>query len=375
MLVTSARSRRARAVLSAAAVGSALVLLAPPAGAHGRHGGGHHDAGPPVEVVASGLSDPWSVRFDGRGRLVVAEQGTGEVTRVEGPGAGGQRVPATQPGLAAADTSGRTVLALTSGGAPDAPAVAEQATLYAGPPGQLRALVDLLGYEKSTNPDGQDQAAPDALSNPFSVLAGSGKHAPLAYVADGGANDVLAVAADGRVSTFFVPPTVTTGACAGVPNNGSLTGCDSVPTGLSYGPGGKVYVAALTAEVLGEGRVYVLDRTGHQVREITGFTGPTGVAVGDDGTVYVSELLEGAPPQDGPPPAGFDPSTIGRIVAVAPDGRRSAAQVTMPLGLQWRDGALYTTAWSVAGQFGTTPAGAPPVGVVAEVRKSAFTAL
>lgn len=375
MLGTRARSVSTRAVLAGAAAGSALLLLAPPATAHGRHGGGHHDGGPPVEVVASGLSDPWSVRFDGRGRLVVAENGTGEVTRVEGPGAAGQRVLATQPGLAAADTSGRTVLALTSGGAPDAPAVAGQATLYAGAPGQLRPLADLLAYEKAANPDGQAQDAPDALSNPFSVLAGTGKHAPLAYVADGGGNDVLAVGPDGRTSTFFVPPTVDTGACAGLPNNGDLQGCDAVPTGLSYGPGGKVYVAALTAEVPGEGRVYVLDRTGHLVREISGFTAPTGVAVGDDGTVYVSELLEGAPPQDGPPPAGFDPSTIGRIVAVAPDGRRSAAQVTMPLGLQWKDGALYTTAWSVAGQFGITPAGAPPAGVVAKVRPSAFTPL
>jgi hypothetical protein len=365
----------ARVVLAGAAAGSALLLLAPPATAHGRHGGAPHDGGPPVEVVASGLSDPWSVRFDGRGRLVVAEQGTGEVTRVEGPGAGGQRVLAIQPGLAAADTSGRTVLALTSGPeAPDA-TVAGQATLFAGHPGQLRPLADLLAHERATNPDGQVQDFPDALSNPFSVLTGRGKHAPLAYVADGGANDVLAVGGDGKVSTFFVPPTVSTGACAGAENNTGTTGCDSVPTGLAHGPDGKVYVAALTAGAPGEGRVYVVDRRGRLVREISGFTGPTGVAVADDGTVYVSELTEGAPPEDGPLPAGFDPSTIGRIVAVAPDGRRSAAQVTMPLGLQWKDGVLYTTAWSVAGQFGITPAGAPPVGVVAKVRRSAFTPL
>ncbi|WP_170131351.1 ScyD/ScyE family protein [Quadrisphaera granulorum] len=370
------------------AAGAALGLVVPPAVASD---GGAASRSAPVTVVASGLSDPWSVRFDLRGRLVVAESGTGEITRLPKPGQrGGATVLATVPGLAGADTRAATVLGITSGppgGAPDdpntppAPPPPNPATLFAGAPGTVSPKADLLAYELKANPDGQvqfvDGQPVDALSNPFSVLAGLGVGgAPLAYVADGGANDVLAVAANGKVSTFFVPPTVTTGACAQVPNNAAGSfGCDSVPTGLAYGRDLNIYIAAFTAGVPGEGRVYVVDRRGRLLRTISGFSGPTGVAVGDDGTVYVSELLEGAPEGEGPPPAGFDPTSIGRIVAVAPDGRRSAAQVTMPLGLQWCDGALYSTAWSVAGQFGLAPAGGAPVGQVVKVSKKAFSPL
>ncbi len=46
---------------------------------------------------------------------------------------------------------------------------------------------------------------------------------------------------------------------------------------------------------------------------------------GDDGEVYVSELLEGVPA--GEPGPDFDPSSVGRVVRVATDGSRSVAQV------------------------------------------------
>ncbi len=114
--------------------------------------------------------------------------------------------------------------------------------------------------------------------------------------------------------------------------------------------------------------MYVLNaRTGKVLDVIGGFTAPTGVAVGPHGAVYVSELLHNAP--QGDPPPGFDPSTVGRIVRVAPDGTRTYAAVTMPIGLVWHDGALYSTAWSVAGLF----LGIPDAGQVVKVRQSAFS--
>ena len=54
---------------------------------------------------------------------------------------------------------------------------------------------------------------------------------------------------------------------------------------------------------------------------------------------------------------------------VAPDGTRTHAAVTMPIGLVWHDGALYSTAWSVAGLF----LGIPEAGQVVKVRQSAFS--
>jgi hypothetical protein len=286
-------------------------------------------------MVVEGLAIPQGVAF-AHGKLFIA---TGE--------------PA--PDAEAADT------AIT--GQPQVAATPSQgsALLVARPGGQPRLFADLMAYELANNPDGQIQFGPegqplDALSNPYFVLRDRSRHGFL-LVADAGANAVLAVDRRGAVSNYFVPPTVTTGACATAPNNTtSGVGCDAVPTGLAYGPGGLLYVSALTAEQPGEGRVYVLNRHGDLVRTITGLSGPTGVAVDDRGTVYVSELLEGAPTDEVPPP-DFDPSEVGRIVAVTRNGRRYQAQVTMPSGLLWSDGKLYASAWSIASFLGISDAG------------------
>nr|WP_240895244.1 ScyD/ScyE family protein [Kineococcus siccus] len=301
--------------------------------------------------MAQGLDDPFGLSY-AHGKFYAAENGSGEVSGFV-PGGSGPVVRASGfSGPAGVDRTPSRLLTVTGEG--EGPG---GSTLFVSSPGSPpRPLADLGAYELAENPDGQrqfgDDGAPlDALSNPFAVLGGRGGHERFAYVADAGANAVLAVDRDGAVSTFFAPPVVTSGACAGVPNNDpEHTGCDSVPTGLAFGPDGTLLVSALTGEVAGEGRVYVLDaRTGALRRTITGLDGPTGVAAGDDGAVYVSELLEGAPA--GAPEPGFDVSTVGRIVRVAPDGARSVAQVTMPLGLRWADGALHSTAWSVAGGF------------------------
>jgi hypothetical protein len=311
--------------------------------------------------------------------LVVTETGAGRVLTVN-PDTG--QVKVAVDGLAPYSAAGAAKIgrwfAIVTGEAdPSAPAgpFPGSSVLIAKRHGTPTVLADLLAHELENNPDGQTQfgedGAPlDALSNPFSVIRAKGNHG-FVLVADGGANDVLAVDRQGNVETFFVPPTVNTGACEGLPNNDENTvGCDAVPTGLAYGPDG-LYISALTAEVPGEGRVYVVDpKTGDLVRTITGFTAPTGVAVDKrDGTLYVSELLEGAPA--GEPGPDFDPSSIGQIVKVTPNGTRKAAQVTMPIGLVLDGSTLYSTAWSVAGLF----LGAEGLGQVVSVPKKMFTQL
>ena len=177
---------------------------------------------------------------------------------------------------------------------------------------QVKVIADLGKYELAHNPDGQvqfvDGKPVDALSNPFAMTMS--RYGLI--VADGGANDVLRVdPSSGRVSTFFVPHTVTdVKACLapGAQSNPGTVGCDPVPTGVAVSRG-SVYVSTLGAEQPGAGRVYKLDeRTGKVQRVWRGLTSPTGIAVRDDGTVYVSEVLFGAPAGDGPPPPGFDPS-------------------------------------------------------------------
>ena len=346
------RLQSAALVLVAAA---ATVGVAAPAQA----AGAHHDHDP-ITVVAEGLDDPFGLSAE-NGRFYVAESGTGEISGII-PGGDGPSVRlADITGLTGVDRRDGTLFYLTGEAEPG---TSGGSTLWTSRRGEPRkALADLMAHELAENPDGQrqfgDDGAPlDALSNPFSVLAGRGGHEAYAYVADAGANAVLAVDAKGTVSTFFVPPLITTGACEGLENNDPAhVGCDSVPTGLAWGPDGNLYVSTLGAEAPGAARVHVLDpHDGSVVEVLDGFTGAVGVAVGDDGSVYVSELFEGAPATPELPP-GFDISTIGQIVRVAPDGTRSAAQVTLPLGLRFAGGALHSTAWSVVGSLGQTGAG------------------
>lgn len=142
-----------------------------------------------------------------------------------------------------------------------------------------------------------------------------------------------------------------------------------MPTGIAQGPDGYLYVSGLSAEAPGEGRIYKLDlRTGAIVRTWSGLDAPTGVAVGGDGSVYASEVAYGAPA--GPPPAGFDPSRIGRIVRIAPNGTRTYAQVTQPSDLLWHAGTLYASAGSVYGPFFRVP----HAGSVVTVPQAMFTA-
>jgi hypothetical protein len=357
------------------AVGSAVVmaglggLQTVPAGAQES----------PITVIASGLEDPVGIGAYYE-NLFVAESGAGNVVQVN-PTTGDVKVVIA--GLTGPSGVARTPhgLAVVTAGAeaPDASTTGDASVFYdfGGIGGDDETLVaDLEAYELEHNPDGQLQFDPDsgepldALSNPFAMsnIPGSSNDV---LVGDGGANDVLRVTAHRQVSTFFVPPQVNTGACEGLPNNDrEHPGCDQVVTGVTFGPDGNAYIAAANSLVPDEGIVYVVDPdSGDIVDQIGGFSGPTGVAVDADGNVYVSEVLFGGPPEGEEPPPDFDPSTVGRIVKVTPDGERTAAAVTLPTGLLWFKGKLYASAWSVAGQF----LGMHGAGQIVSVADSAFS--
>ena len=104
-------------------------------------------------------------------------------------------------------------------------------------------------------------------------------------------------------------------------------------------------------------------RTGELQRVWKHLTAPTGVAVRGDGTIYVSEVLYGAPA--GPPPPVFNPADVGRITRI--HHGRTHASVTMPTGLVLAEGRLYASAWSIASFFGMDHAGE-----VVKVKEKAF---
>lgn len=340
------RARRVGSVVGL--VVAALAAVAAPAAS----------APEPVSVVATGLTSPFGLQFDGTS-LFVAETFAGQVTRVR-PGSGATAPVVTGlPGPAAAARVGNKLVVVTAAADdPSVPTTGDASVLVAEPGQPPRVLADLEAYELANNPDGQLQFDPvtnaqiDALSNPFDIVEQRGSGYVL--VADAGANAVLSVGRTGKVSTFFVPPLVTTGDCAGAENNDpEHVGCDSVPTGLAYGRDRTLYVSTLSSDAPGEGRVYVLGARRAEVLEvISGLTGPTGVAVGPDGAVYVSEVFGDSPA--GPP---------GRIVRIAPDGTRTYAAVPLPIGLDFHGGVLYTTSFALAG---------PGEGQILALRPSAF---
>ena len=360
----------AAAVITGLAVAGAVMA---PSTAGASQGGSSGNSPGVAKVITQGLDDPFGLARLGSG-FVVAENASGKVTKV-GRYGNQRTILSDAPGVAGVAAGGHYVYSALGGsdetGAP--------------PPGQFKptsvlrtnlqtkktkVLANLLRYELRKNPDGQKQFNPDkepydTLSNPFAMT----KYWGGLLVADGGANDVLRVNPyTGHVSTFFVPPTVKgVKACLepGAQANPGTVGCDPVPTGVVYAHG-SVYVSTLGAEVPGAGRVYKLNAKSGKVQRVwKGLTAPTGVAVGPRGAVYVSQVFYGAP--EGEPGPGFDPSSIGRITKIAPNGKVTKAQVTMPTGLLFKGGHLYSTAYSVASFLGI-----PDAGQIVQVRMSAF---
>ena len=357
-------------------VGAAAVvtgLVAAGAVATPSTAGAARGESPGVERVFSrGLDGPFGLATLGRG-FVVAESASGQVTRIGRRG--GQRVLVSgAPGVAGVAAGRLRVFSALGGsdegGAPPPGSYAPSSVLRTNlRTHRTKVIADLLKYELARNPDGQVQLVDgkpvDSLSNPFSMTS----YRRGLLVADGGANDVLLVnKRTGRIRTFFVPPTVKdVPACLepGAQANPGTVGCDPVPTGVTVARG-SVYVSTLGAERPGAGRVYKLHpRTGRVQRVWKGLTSPTGIAVGRDRSIYVSQVLFGAP--EGAPGPGFDPASIGRITRIARNGRMTHAQVTMPTGLVMKRGTLYSSAWSIASFFNLNGAGQ-----VVKVRRGAF---
>ncbi len=213
----------------------------------------------------------------------------------------------------------------------------------------LTPVADIAGYEAANDPDHQG-----ADSDPYAVLRVGDR----VLVADAAGNDVLSVARDGTISTFAVFDNITTGLCAGIPNDAGTSGCDAVPTSLAVGPDGAIYVGGLGALTPGAGRVWKLDpKTGAIEQTWDNLTSVTGVAVGRDGTLYVSELM------------GASPDAPGDVVRISTDGARTTQTVPFAAGLavdRWNN--VYVSAYSTSPDTGLGIPGVDSSGQVWRLR-------
>lgn len=185
-------------------------------------------------------------------------------------------------------------------------------------------LADVATFECTQNPDGQE---PD--SDPYGIAVRRGTF----YVADAAGNDVVKVR-KGKVSVATVLSTT----------------AQPVPTSLAFGPDGALYIGTLNFEGgPGGAAVYRLAPGSDTATPYAeGLTAVTGIAFDRTGNLYASEFSTTFD-SNGP---GMD----GDVVVIPPgggtDGRRTlgTGQLHFPGGVAVTDnGTVYVSNWSIAG--------------------------
>ena len=275
---------------------------------------------PTVEVLDTTVLAPFQLDVGKRG-LYVADGGTATVSVL---GDSGLTTVATGPEggeVAGVAVNRRGDLAYTASVFGEQGAVATTLTVKRKHGGTL--TVDLLGFERTENPDasvsyGIDDPT-DCQEKAFEPFGGasytgtvdSHPYAVAAYgdgwvVADAGGNDLLKVDSDGEVSTLAVlprqPTTITADAAAalGLPDCvvGAVYNFEPVPTDVEVA-GGRLVVSLLPGgpedpSLGARGSVWTVDpRSGDADRVAGGFVGATNVAVAPGGRIFVAELFAG----------------------------------------------------------------------------------
>jgi streptogramin lyase len=239
----------------------------------------------PVHVVASGFAGPLHVAVAPDGSLLDADAFLGAIDRVD-PGTGAVTkvtdAPGFSPGVGV--KGGQVYFTLSQGEEETTAAALFRWTEDEG----VTQVADMLAWEMDKNPDGQPHVD-DAASNPYAVLALPGR----VIVADAAGNDLVEVRSNGAMRTLTRFPVSFKGDCATATNNGVPNGgCDPTPTDVKLGPDGFLYVSGLGGEA--EGHIWKVNATtGQIVEHHDGFPPFTGIAVGNDGSLYAASLFTG----------------------------------------------------------------------------------
>lgn len=209
--------------------------------------------------------------------------------------------------------------------------------------GKVLPVADLAAYEFTHNPDAKDPGSAKD-SNSYGILATP--HG--AFVTDAGGNDLLKVDEKGAVSTVAVFRSRIVPAPPGIPGLPKNIPMQAVPTTVTKGPDGTLYVAELTGFpfVKGAARIWRIKHGQPPKLFATGFTNIVDIAWDHRGGLLVLQISkEGLLAGD----------TNGALIRIGGKGRRTelaAGRLTFPGGLAvGPDGAIYVTNKSVfAGQ-------------------------
>ena len=199
--------------------------------------------------------------------------------------------------------------------------------------GSWASEIDVAAYEATANPDGGE-----IDSNPYAIERIAGGY----LVADAGANALLKVTDDGTITTVAVfPPRMV----EFPPGSGEMMPMQAVPTSVDVGPDGAAYVGQLTGFPfpVGGANVYRVEEGEEPEVYASGFTNIVDIAFADDGTLYVVEITSNSLLSD-------DPN--GSLIRVRDDGSQTiiADNLFMPGGVAvGEDGYLYVTTWAAQG--------------------------
>ena len=187
------------------------------------------------------------------------------------------------------------------------------------PSGGWSVEADISGFEAATNPDGGP-----VDSNPFGVLAEPGHQ----LVADAGGNSLVQVDADGTISLVAVFARVPAGAPTSEP----------VPTEVKRGPDGALYVSILSGVpfTAGNAGIYRVVPGEPPVLYVGGFKTITDFDIAPDGTLWIVQYASSPTFFGGP----------GLLIRVDRDGTRTvvSAALANPTGvLVGPDGAIYVS--------------------------------
>jgi sugar lactone lactonase YvrE len=219
--------------------------------------------------------------------------------------------------------------------------------------GAVEVVADVAGYEETANPDG---GALD--SNPYGLLV---RPAGGFAVADAGGNHVAGVTAAGATSTLTVLP----------PRDSPTPpppAFQAVPTTVTFGPDGAYYIGQLTGVpfVSGAANVYRVDPvTLNRTEAHTGFTNIIDLTFDPQGNLYVLQISrDGLRAPTGPVPGALYKidGITGARSTIATDG------LVFPTGVAvGPDGFLYVS------NMGTSPGTGQVLRIVPE--PSTFTLL